>query len=128
MKTNFKTTAATLAVAAVIFNFSSCKYPEGPNFTLKSKTSRLTGEWQVMEIDGEDAEDFEYFLEFDKGGEGTVSAFGYDEDFEWEWIDDKRGIEIDSDGDKTEFEIQKLTNDEMIFEDEEKTEWLLEKQ
>ena len=48
---------------------------------------------------------------------------------EWEWVDDKEGIEIDLDdlSYDFEFEILRLTNREMILEDENGDEFELEK-
>ena len=45
-----------LAAAAVtVLNFQSCsKYEDGPAFSLRSKNSRLVGEWEVLlKIDGQ---------------------------------------------------------------------------
>ncbi|MBR9861246.1 hypothetical protein GYB22_10970 [bacterium] len=134
MKASHKGTIAAVCTAVVVFNFSSCKYPEGPKFTLKTKTARLTGEWEVQEIDGEGLDGVEYIFEFDKDGTGEISfdyaGYGGSYDFEWEWEDDKAAISVDiEDSDDTyEFEILRLTNDEMILEDEDKEEWELEKQ
>ncbi|MBR9861245.1 hypothetical protein GYB22_10965 [bacterium] len=137
MKKSHKGTIAAVCTAVVVFNFSSCKYPEGPKFTLKSKKSRLVGEWEVTELAGESTGGAEFIMEFDDDGEGKFTtsysyygySYSYSTDFEWEWADNKASLEIDiEDGDTYEFEILKLTKDEMILEDEDGEEWELEKQ
>lgn len=135
MKFNkFLTPVQGLVVIAVL-NTACGKYPEGPGFSLRSKAGRLAGEWEVQEIDGDD--DYDITLEFTRDGDFTIeesfSIYGYsytsEIEGEWEWIDDKEGIELDPDnGNNLEFEILRLTNSEMILEDEGGDDWELEKQ
>ncbi len=147
-----------------LFILSSCsKYEDGPALSIRTKTARLTGEWEVIEIDGENVEDamisemeeeygssfdveisgFKQSFEIEKGGditmisEGTISISSeyYSSEIDlddkekgdWEWTDDKDGIEVDFDGYDTEFEILRLTNKELIFEDEDGVEYTCEK-
>lgn len=137
MKNTFKHSLAAVATAAVVFNFSSCgKYEDGPSFTLKSKTARLVGEWEVDEIDGEPTgSDFNIEMEFEKDNDVTVtfeySYYGYSYDYsnkgEWEWADNKEVVEVTFDNDDPiEFEVKRLTSDEFWF-DYDGDEWKLEK-
>ncbi|MGM0647874.1 MAG: lipocalin family protein [Bacteroidota bacterium] len=135
---NFTKSKSLLLAAAVVtaLNFSSCsKYEEGPAFSLRTKTARLTGEWEIvkMTINGQ-TESFnneELVLEFDKDNnfEMTFSYYGYSgtEKGEWEWIDNKEAVEVTMDGEANEWEISKLTNDEFWFEDEDGSEYEAEK-
>jgi hypothetical protein len=126
-----------IATAVVIFNFTSCKYEDGPNISLRSKKARLTGEWEVKFIDGAGmiGNDMEITLEFDKDGDLEVnqtysdygSSYTYSQKGEWEWEDGKEIVEIVIDGSVEDFEIKQLTNKEMILEDESNQEWEFEK-
>lgn len=126
-----------IATAVLIFNFTSCKYEDGPNISLRSKKARLTGEWEVKFIDGAGmiGNDMEITLEFDKDGDlefsQTYSDYGgsytYSQKGEWEWEDGKQSLEITLDGNKQEWEITRLTNKEFEFEDEGNNKWELEK-
>jgi hypothetical protein len=55
---NLKNQTLLLAAAAVtIFNFQSCsKYEDNSGLQLRSKTGRLTGEWEVVKINGQNPE------------------------------------------------------------------------
>ena len=137
MEFNRKASITAVATAVVIFNLTSCKYEDGPNLSLRTKTSRLTGEWEVKFIDGEGfgGSDSELIIEFEKGGNlnysGKYSYYGYSNEFnykgEWEWIDGKEKIEVIVDRDKTEWEVTRLTNEELEFKDEDRDKWELEK-
>ena len=124
-----------IATAVVIFNFTSCKYEDGPNISLRSKKARLTGEWEVKFIDGAGMSNDMVTLEFDKDGDlefnQTYSYYGssytYSQKGEWEWEDGKQSLEITLDGNKQEWEITRLTNKEFEFEDEGNNKWELEK-
>lgn len=115
-------------------NFQSCsRYEEGPGFSLRSVKSRLTGEWEVQEIEGYDDLDGEYIFEFEKDGdfEASYSYYGYSysENGEWSFEDGKSSIELDwDDGGKEEFEIIRLTNKELWLEDEDGDQWEFEKE
>jgi hypothetical protein len=126
-----------IATAVVIFNFTSCKYEDGPNISFRSKKARLTGEWEVKFIDGRgvSGNGNEITFEFDKDGDVeyniNYSYYGYSYIYsfkgEWEWEDGKKNLEITLDGDKEEWEITRLTNKEFEFEDENNDKWELEK-
>lgn len=128
------------ACVVVLLNLSSCKkYEDGPSLSLKSKNSRLTGEWEVDEIDNVSPSvgfGGTMILEFEKDGDFSYTtsysydgaSYSYSYEGEWEWEDGKKSVEIDIDSeDKTEFEILKLTNKEFWFEDEDGQEWHCEK-
>lgn len=138
MKKNAKQNLALVAAAVILINFSSCgKYEEGPGISLRSKTARLVNEWEVSDVEADDdtgdyLDDLDITFEFEKGGDfsmtmqGEFSYYGYtfqiddESDGEWEWEDGKESVIVDiEDADEeTEFEILRLTNKELKFEDE----------
>lgn len=119
------------------FILVSCgKYEDGPNISLLTKKARLTGEWEVKEIDKTKLDsDVRMILEFEKNGDFEITLSFYDgtnwqsekEKGEWKWEDGKEKIRVEIDRDITEFEILRLTNKELWFEDEDGTEMRLEK-
>ena len=131
---NYKYSTLLLAAAAItIFNFQCCsKYEDNSGLQLRSKTGRLTGEWEVVKIDGQSfsayaGSGYEMTFEFEKDGDfemkQTYSSPGYSYSYsyngEWEWEDNKEAIEVELDGSggySLEFEIKKLTNKEMTLE------------
>ena len=137
MKINTTKNLLLAATIVTILNYSNCKkYEDGPKFSLKTKKTRLTGEWEVVYINGESPDnDAELIMEFEKDGDFVMSyeydygtySYSYSYKGEWEWKDDKERIEIDVNNTKIEFEILRLTNDELWFEDEDGQEWELEK-
>jgi hypothetical protein len=127
-----------LALAiAIMLNISSCKkYEEGPGFSLKSKIARLTGIWEVVEIDKIDMPvDEKMILEFEKEGDFKFTyeysyysySYAYSYEGNWEWSSDKEALKIDMDGDIVEWEILKLTNKELWFVNESDQELQCEK-
>lgn len=122
-----------LAAAVVIMlNISSCKkYDDGPAFSLKTKTARLTGEWEVVEVENQ-APNGKMTMEFDKDGDFTFEysydGSNYSSNGEWEWESGKESVELEIDNEKTEWEILRLTNKELWFEDEGGNEWQCEKE
>ncbi len=132
---NIKNRKFFIVVVAVIllFNFSSCsKYEDGPAMSLKTKKARLTGEWELQEIDGDNvsgeeiwefSSDGDFEVTYEDGGDKTTNKG------EWTWEDEKEKIEIDiDDGGKFEMEILRLTNSELIMEDDDGNEYEFEKQ
>ena len=127
--------AATLVT---ILNFQSCKkYDDGPGFSLRSVTNRLTGEWEVVDIDGDAiGNSGTLTMEFDKDGDFKATSeysyygtsYSYSVNGEWSFEDGKETIELDYDqGESEEWDIKRLTNSEFWFEDEDNTEYELEK-
>lgn len=119
--------------AVLMFSFNSCsKYDDGPAFSLRTKTARLTGEWELVKEDGKKpSEDFKVLIEIEKDGkielkivEGA-NALSYEGS--WKWIDGKESLEVLIDGDKEEWEIKRLTNKEFWFETEDGTDMECEK-
>ncbi|MDG2370036.1 MAG: glycoside hydrolase family 43 C-terminal domain-containing protein [Flavobacteriales bacterium] len=139
---NKKNTTLLLAATIVTtLNFHSCKkYDDGPAFSLRSKTSRLTGEWEVVRIGSAVYPQNGYSLEFefDKNGDFTYGTsysyngqnYSYAYGGEWEFSSDKEDIEITINNSVLTFEINRLTNKELWMEDASDntdTEWKLEK-
>ncbi len=134
MKTKMYLRSAVALAAVASLSLSSCgKYEDGPGFSLRTKTARLTGEWEVSKMAGQDVLSIlgDITMEFEKEGDFTMtfSSAGYSasQEGDWEWIDSKEAIEIDMDGEKTEFEVKRLTNSEFWFEDEDNIEYELDK-
>lgn len=126
MKKSNQSLLLAAVVFVTVFNFSSCgKYDEGPSLSLRTKTSRLTGEWEVVRIGDQAFPSDGYSLEmsFDKGGDFEFSysydGYGYTSSGTWEFSDNKEDIEINQDNEITEFRILKLTNKELWFENKE---------
>ena len=124
-----------LAAAVVtVLNFQSCgKYEDGPGFSLRSKTARLTGEWEVVRVGTTSYPYSGYSLEFEFEQSGdfsqTISEVGYGAysyTGDWEFSSDKESLEIIIGGDIEIFEIKRLTNDELWLEDNTNQEWRLE--
>jgi len=135
MKKSNQSLLLAAVVFVTVFNFSSCgKYDEGPSFSLRSKTNRITGDWEVVRVGSQTFPANGYSLEmsFEKDGEFefTYSESGYGSysyTGDWEFSNDKEDLEITQDGEVSTFEILRLTNDELWFEDEQNEEWRLEK-
>jgi len=101
-------------------------------FSLKCKTGRLTGEWKVVKAAGEIPDiDVDLILEFEKDGDFSATSeyvgYSYSYNGEWEWEDNKEVIEITLEDETLEWEVKRLTNSELWFEDEEDEMWELEK-
>ena len=132
---NTRSTLFLAATVITILNFQSCsKYEDGPAFSLRTKKSRLVGEWEVVKIDGQSPESSAYSLElsFEKNGDFDykIGYTSYDNSSykisgEWEFSGGKEDIEINILNDKLDFEILRLTNDELWFEVQNE-EWRLE--
>jgi len=130
----------TLLLAATmitVLNFHSCKkYDDGPSFTLRTTTARLTGEWEIVRIGSEIYPQNGYSLEFEfeKNGDfaykysysSSGQNYSYSYGGEWEFSSDKENIEIILNGSVLDFEINRLTNKELWIESD-AVEWKLEK-
>ena len=85
MKT--QNTLLLAAAAVTVLNFQSCsKYEDGPAFSLRSKTSRLTGEWEVVKIDGQSVS--RYFEEYFASYLGSSYSFSVNANMTWEFESD----------------------------------------
>ncbi len=124
MKRIAKLTLVALFISGLAF--TSCKkYEEGPAISLRTKTARLTGTWEVEKtiVNGEEStDDMNTEITIEKDGTGEVSM-EYDgqtmtTDIEWEFGDKKESLKVrtkDMDGawdDWEESDILRLTNDE----------------
>ncbi len=105
MKRNTFSSLVMVASVVTILNFSSCgKYEEGPNFTLRTKKGRLTGEWEVVKMAGQNMpSSYEIEFEFEKDGDfkytysysGGGSSYSYSYNGEWDWKNDKEDIKLE---------------------------------
>lgn len=115
-----------------VFTITSCKYEDGPAFSLRSKEQRLTNTWRVEKAyeDADDiTEDFDqYELQMFSGGDARVAAlfvfgdvsFEFETEGSWELINKSEDLELDfenNDADRV-YEILRLKEDEL---------WLREK-
>lgn len=128
-----KRTLFLAATVVTILNFQSCgKYEDGPAFSLRSKTSRITGEWEVVQIGSDVYPQNGYSIEFEFEKDGdftfTYSYDGYSYSYlgEWEFSSDKEELDLIVDGSVETFEIKRLTNKELWLEDDTNQEWKLE--
>jgi len=120
---NKKNGTLLLAAAMItVLNFHSCKkYDDGPSFTLRSKKGRLTGEWELVKLDGQSMNSgYSIEWEFEKDGDfsWTYDYGTYTDTYsgEWEFSSDKEEIEIEIDGWVENLEIKRLTNKELTLE------------
>jgi len=137
---NLPTKATAILAAVAISSFQGCKkYEEGPGFSLRTKKMRLTGEWELDKLtaaDGTVTTSMDLEFEFEKDGDFTMTMsyayYGYSYNYsvkgDWEWEDSKSKVEITMGNSVTEYEIIRLTNKEMILEDDYLNEWEFEKQ
>jgi hypothetical protein len=129
------------ATVLTILNYQSCsKYEDGPAFSLKSKKGRLLGEWELVDVRGAsggfETENLEVTFEFERDGDLTVEttysypgySYSYKYRGDWEFEDSKTTLELDIDGSKSEFEILRLSNQELWIEDDWRDEYRFEKQ
>lgn len=122
------------AIFAFVILFGSCgKYEDGPSFSLRTKTSRLTGEWKIEKLILNDVEQQlpveaqNSSMIFESGGVGkityTQSAISIALDLEWKFGSEKETIKVriksftGSWGDWGESTILRLTNSEFWFKD-----------
>ncbi|MFZ6053346.1 hypothetical protein [Halocola ammonii] len=109
----------------------SCgKYEEGPMFSLRTKKARLANTWEVdkaelngdSEFNGQSVTSlFEgHAHEINKDGTFSFSSPDYETiTGDWEFSDDKEEVEFETeDGDEFEWEIIRLTNNELFIEQE----------
>lgn len=117
-----------LIALVVILSATSCsKYPDGPMFSLRTKTERVTNNWKVAQaLDNgvdETADYTKYELDLAKDGGATLAAkyvtFGVTYEFvtvgTWSFVDDKNKISfvLDNDDANGVYQILKLQEDEM---------------
>lgn len=140
LKTAGYATAATL----VICNLQSCsKYEDGPAISLKSKRARLVGKWKVVQIGTQiihSQDDYSVEMQFDKDGDARMivgtnytSYYGYTYFYgttyvgSWDFGTHKQTLDLILDGTAVNFDIRRLTKDEVWLEDlSDHKEWKLE--
>jgi hypothetical protein len=129
---NTRNTLFLAATVITVLNFQSCsKYEDGPSFSLRTKKARLVGDWEVVRIGSENYPSQGYSLEmsFEDNGDFEFKysylTYSYSYSGDWEFSSDKEDIEITVDGITDDFEILRLTNDELWFDDGDE-EWRLE--
>ena len=135
MKSINKQYISAVAAAVIIFNFSACKYEDGPKISLLSKKARLSGNWELVKINGKKVSDIDVEMEFEKKGDITIdyvyqyngSNYNYSSQGEWQWEEGKEVIDVDFKDWHEEYTVKKLTNSELIIEDSYGEEWELEK-
>jgi hypothetical protein len=106
----------TVALATLI---GSCgKYEDGPSISLRSRTSRVAGDWKIKKATS-DGTDITGFLS------GLIYSYTKDGDFTWTWNaltdkgkwefydNDEKMIMTDESGDKDTVVITMLKNTEM---------------
>ncbi|MEX0966719.1 MAG: lipocalin family protein [Bacteroidia bacterium] len=122
---------ASLATAAILFNLQACKkYEDGPGFTLRTPEGRLEGEWELTKVDSNSLLGFfdGVVVEFEKDGDlditltylytyyGYSIPYSYTYSGDWEFEDDKETLVLEIEGEEMEWEILKLTKDELWVE------------
>jgi hypothetical protein len=127
-KAGYTALAGTMGVAV-----SSCgKYEDGPGISLLTKKARLVREWEVVQMGNQVLPQNGYSLEFEFEKDGdfkqsySYGTYSYSYAGDWEFSNDKEEIEITMMGQVTDFEILRLTNKELWFEDQSNQEWRLE--
>lgn len=124
MKT--KLSGLTGILFIVIISLSSCsKYEDGPLLSLRTKTTRLTGKWEVVEekINGStQSEDntpsiYEFDKDFDYKETHTSNGVIVISEGTWDFAEKKEKIRITyNNNDVEEFTILRLTNEELWVE------------
>lgn len=92
------------------------KYEEGPDFSLRTKTARLIGEWTLLKYNGNPINGEVLFqfrqdnsLTYSESGPGfpTTSVTG-----NWNWIMNKEALTVSVDGQLDTLQILRLTKDD----------------
>lgn len=114
-----------------LITFSACKkYEEGPGISLRSKSSRLEGDWKAEEfyINGEkqeeDPNEEEHVTTFTKDGKYIQKEGQHQTEGTWEFVNDKEEIKVymtDTSSGMTftydfTYKILKLKNNELWLE------------
>ena len=121
-----------MPVAVAGLTVTSCKkYDEGPGLSLKSKKSRVAGEWEVdkyIQSDGTESQDnASTVIKFEKDGAYTYTNTGGSFNGTWSFDDKKENIIIEVEflgqTSKDTTKILRLTNKEfwLIDDDNDKT-------
>ena len=117
-----------VALFVATIALTSCgKYEEGPSISLRSKTSRITGEWKMVKqmYNGTEValsnEEKNWVFDIQKDGKFMMKTSYGNMDGTWEFSSDKEKLIIKQTilGQTTtqESTIMRLTNKELILED-----------
>lgn len=114
-----------VSLVALVCSSSCGKYEEGPELSLRSKKTRLTGKWTAVKLNGEPYPFYEkYSLEFWKDGRLDIYVQNepngpdpYQRPGLWKWEDDKKKIVLYTATAPETIEVLRLTNDEFWFRD-----------
>lgn len=109
-------------ITALIVTATSCgKYEDGPNFTLKTKKSRITNKWKPVKkyFNGDEQpiiDDGDNFIEISKNSDYRYfyqnRYVTWDYSGEWEFYDSKKKIIVTFDTSADTLTILRLTKDE----------------
>ena len=117
-----------LAVIGCAFIATSCKkYPDGPEFTLESKTARISGNWKIEQVlvNGYDVTNAynlwygsDYQLNIVRSGGYTVQG-NFSDHGTWSFTDDKDDVSFISQAGKgtTTYKILRLESESMWYQD-----------
>lgn len=115
---------ASLAGITAMGLTACAKYEDGPSFSLRTKKSRLVGDWEVKSVSNETfTSDYSWSMSFEKDGtmKYTISSQGqgYSYTGKWDFTSDKEDLVISGfDGESDTVEIRRLTNKEFWFDDD----------
>ncbi|MEI6348567.1 MAG: lipocalin family protein [Bacteroidota bacterium] len=106
------------------FFFSGCgKYDEGPSISLRSRTSRISGEWKpTKELVNSDPQTFDANsrVKIDKGGTVTFINGSYSATGTWAFTSNDEKVTFTSTyggfSSSTEYTIKRLSNSELFME------------
>ena len=111
-----------IALMAIPFLNSCAKYPDGPNFSLRTKEARLTQKWNAISIGSEVLNGY-YHVEFDFNKNGsfivtdisTEPGWEYEDAYSgtWQFNNNKEELQIIIDGYVTTAKINRLTAKEL---------------
>ena len=89
-KNNYIKSNLLLAAAAItVLNFQSCsKYEDNSTFTLRSKIGRLTGDWEIIKIAGQNPDSYMNNSFYSYGYYGNAQISFSNVEIEWEFESD----------------------------------------
>lgn len=107
----------------IIFLFIACnKYPDGPKFTLLTRTSRMAGKWDLKETlhsDGTITYDTEsYTIELTKDGHAEANFGNIYLSGSWEFTNRDEKIKLIYGSNSYFFRIRRLKASQLWLEDE----------
>ncbi len=113
-------TYLTLILTGLLLTIFSCTYEEGPAISLRTKSSRLSGDWVAEKIIEKyvtlpESEYKDYGYEFRKNGTYTKILNNVREDGTWEFSEDKLQVLLTVNNSPTAevWTIKRLKNSDM---------------